>query len=45
MNARTLLLLALTWPLMAQAGGGKLLLTGGVSSIDGAAGGGSRPGP
>lgn len=43
MNARTLLLLALTWPLMAQAGGGKLLLTGGVSSIDGAAGGGLTP--
>ncbi|MEO3692119.1 DUF3034 family protein [Roseateles paludis] len=43
MNARTLLLLALIWPLMAQAGGGKLLLTGGVSSIDGAAGGGLTP--
>lgn len=28
---------------MAQSGGGKLLLTGGVSSIDGAAGGGLTP--
>ena len=28
---------------VAQAGGGKLLLTGGVSSIDGAAGGGLTP--
>ncbi|MBI3345908.1 MAG: DUF3034 family protein [Burkholderiales bacterium] len=30
-------------PAMAQSGGGKLLLTGGVSSIDGAAGGGLTP--
>lgn len=35
--------LLLAVPLMAQAGGGKLLLTGGVSSIDGAAGGGLTP--
>ena len=30
-------------PVLAQSGGGKLLLTGGVSSIDGAAGGGLTP--
>ena len=30
-------------PALAQSGGGKLLLTGGVSSIDGAAGGGLTP--
>jgi len=30
-------------PAFAQSGGGKLLLTGGVSSIDGAAGGGLTP--
>ena len=30
-------------PVFAQTGGGKLLLTGGVSSIDGAAGGGLTP--
>lgn len=30
-------------PAVAQTGGGKLLLTGGVSSIDGAAGGGLTP--
>ncbi len=39
----SLTVLALAWPLLAQAGGGKLLLTGGVSSIDGAAGGGLTP--
>jgi Protein of unknown function (DUF3034) len=37
------LLLAATLALPALAGGGKLLLTGGVSSIDGAAGGGLTP--
>lgn len=35
--------LAATLTLPAQAGGGKLLLTGGVSTIDGAAGGGLTP--
>jgi hypothetical protein len=42
-RALTALLTSLSLPLLAQAGGGKLLLTGGVSSIDGAAGGGLTP--
>jgi hypothetical protein len=45
MRRPALLLLAalLGAPALAQSGGGKLLLTGGVSSIDGAAGGGLTP--
>lgn len=45
MRRPTVLLLAalLGAPALAQSGGGKLLLTGGVSSIDGAAGGGLTP--
>jgi hypothetical protein len=37
------LMMALTVPWLAQAESGKLLLTGGVSSIEGAAGGGLTP--